>query len=112
MYLSGQMVPASRPRALKLEEIPRVIADYRQAAINAHDTGFDRIEIHAANGYLIDQFIRDASNQRTNGYDRPVENRLRFMTKVLQAILEVWPANRVGIRLNPFSSTNNTYDSE
>lgn len=112
IYLSGKMVSASPPRALKLEEIPRVIEDYRQAAINARDSGFDGIEIHAANGYLIDQFIRDGSNQRTDVYGGPVENRIRFMTEVLQAVLGVWPENRVGIRLSPLSSTNGMNDSD
>ncbi|NER27765.1 MAG: alkene reductase [Symploca sp. SIO1C4] len=89
------------PRALETEEIPLIVEDYRQAAIRAKAAGFDGVEIHAANGYLIDQFLQSKTNHRTDIYGGSIENRYRFLKEVVEGILTVWPANRVGIRLSP-----------
>jgi N-ethylmaleimide reductase len=89
------------PRALKTEEIPGVVEDYRRAAQRAKQAGFDGIEIHAANGYLINQFLESKTNQRTDRYGGSVENRFRFLREVVEACLKVWPANRVAVRLSP-----------
>jgi N-ethylmaleimide reductase len=99
------------PRALDIEEIPSIIADYVSAAECAQRAGFDGVEIHAANGYLIDQFLRDGSNQRTDAYGGSVENRARFLLEVVEAVSEVWGANRVGVRLSPLQPFNDMYDS-
>jgi N-ethylmaleimide reductase len=100
-------VETSVPRALDLAEIPRVIEDYRRAARNADAAGFDGVEIHAANGYLIDQFLRDTSNTRTDAYGGSVENRVRFLAEVVAAVTEILGPGRVGVRLSPFSNANN-----
>jgi N-ethylmaleimide reductase len=100
-------VETSVPRALALDEIPRVIEDYRRAARNAAAAGFDGVEIHAANGYLIDQFLRDTSNTRTDAYGGSVENRVRFLKEVVAAVTEILGPGRVGVRLSPFSNANN-----
>lgn len=97
----------SVPRALDLAEIPRVIEDFRRAARNAAAAGFDGVEIHAANGYLIDQFLRDTSNTRTDAYGGSVENRVRFLKEVVAAVTEILGPGRVGVRLSPFSNANN-----
>lgn len=90
-----------RPRALELDEIPAIVHTYAEAAKRAQDAGFDGVEIHAANGYLIDQFLRDGVNQRTDGYGGSIPNRLRFMMEVTEAVVNAWSADRVGIRLSP-----------
>ncbi|HET8727114.1 MAG TPA: alkene reductase [Alphaproteobacteria bacterium] len=105
-------VETSAPRALETAEIPRVVADFRRAAENAREAGFDGVELHGANGYLIDQFLRDGANNRTDAYGGPVENRARLMVEVLEALTSVWPAGRVGIRLSPFSNANGLTDSD
>lgn len=105
-------VPTSTPRALETSEMARIVDDYRKAAINAKAAGFDGIELHAANGYLLDQFLRDTSNKRTDAYGGTVENRARLLIEVLQALTDVWPAGRVGIRLSPFSHANGIEDSD
>lgn len=89
------------PRALRTDEIPGVVADYQRAAQRAKEAGFDGIEIHAANGYLIDQFLQSKTNQRTDQYGGSVENRFRFLREIVEAVLTVWPAGRVGVRLAP-----------
>lgn len=99
------------PRALTLEEIPSIINDFRVAAKNALDAGFDGVEIHAANGYLIDQFIRDGSNQRTDEYGGSLENRSRLLLEITAAVIGVWGADRVGVRLSPINPFNDMYDS-
>jgi N-ethylmaleimide reductase len=91
------------PRPLETEEVPRVVHDYRHAAANARKAGFDGVEIHAANNYLLDQFIRDSTNRRTDRYGGSVENRLRFPLEVAQAVLTVWEPRQVGIHLSPFA---------
>ncbi|MBC7800838.1 MAG: alkene reductase [Gemmatimonadaceae bacterium] len=89
------------PRALETDEIPAIVADYRHAAQCAKDAGFDGVEIHSANNYLLEQFIRDSTNKRTDEYGGSVENRLRFPLAVAQAVTEVWGGDRVGIRISP-----------
>ncbi|MEO1669980.1 MAG: alkene reductase [Cyanobacteria bacterium J06631_2] len=98
--------PYETPRALKIEEIPRVIAEYRQAAVNAKEAGFDGVEIHSANGYLIDEFLQSKTNQRTDKYGGSIENRYRFLQEVVEAVLTVWDADKVGVRLSPNGSFN------
>jgi N-ethylmaleimide reductase len=93
--------PYETPRALATEEIPGVVEDYRRAAQRAKEAGFDGIEIHAANGYLINQFLESKTNQRTDQYGGSVENRFRFLREVIEACLTVWPSNRVAVRLSP-----------
>jgi len=89
------------PRSLEPDEIPGIVEDFRKAAQNAKAAGFDGVEIHAANSYLIDQFLHASSNQRTDKYGGPVENRARFLFEVLEAIIPVWGSKNVGIRLAP-----------
>ena len=91
------------PRALETEEIPRIVADYAHAAECAGRAGFDGVEIHAANAYLLDQFIRDSTNQRTDRYGGPVANRIRLVLEVAEAVTGVLGADRVGIRLSPIT---------
>ena len=99
------------PRELDLAEIPSIIEDYRTGAENALSAGFDGVEIHGANGYLLDQFLRDGSNHRTDIYGGSVENRMRLMLEVTDAVCSVWGANRVGIRLSPLQPFNDMFDS-
>ncbi len=99
------------PRALELDEIPGIINDYRTAAENARAAGFDGVEIHSANGYLLDQFLRDGTNKRDDEYGGNLENRMRLLSEVLQAVLEIWPSNRVGVRLSPGGTFNDMHDS-
>lgn len=99
------------PRALETEEIPGIVEDYRNAAQCAKDAGFDGVEVHAANGYLLDQFLRDGSNQRSDEYGGSLENRTRFLLQVLHAVIDVWGSDRVGIRLSPLNSFNSMSDS-
>ena len=98
--------PYETPRALETNEIPLVVEDYRRAAVRAKDAGFDGVEIHAANGYLIDQFLQSKTNHRTDQYGGSLENRYRFLKEIVEAILTVLPANRVGIRLSPNGNYN------
>ncbi|MHC8334559.1 alkene reductase [Pseudomonas sp. LB3P25] len=100
------------PRALELDEIPGVIADFRQGAENAKRAGFDGVEIHGANGYLIDQFLRDGTNTRTDTYGGPVENRARFLKEVVESVIEVFGASRVGVRLSPIFNYFSMSDSD
>jgi N-ethylmaleimide reductase len=92
--------PYEVPRALETSEIPRVVEDYRQAAERAKKAGFDGVEIHAANGYLIDEFLQSKTNHRTDEYGGSVENRYRFLKEVVEAVTSVWQANRVGVHLS------------
>jgi len=102
----------SAPRALRLEEIPGVVQDFRQAARNAITAGFDGVEVHAANGYLIDQFLRDGSNQRTDEYGGSIENRTRLLDEVVRAIASEIGADRTGVRLSPVTPANDARDSD
>ncbi|GAB3256805.1 alkene reductase [Chitinimonas naiadis] len=94
----------SMPRALETEEIAGIIDDYRQAARRAKEAGFDGVEVHAANGYLLEQFLRDSTNQRQDRYGGSIENRARLTLEVTEAVAEVWGADRVGLRLSPLST--------
>ncbi|RYD35832.1 MAG: alkene reductase [Verrucomicrobiaceae bacterium] len=100
------------PRALDLSEIPGIIGDYRRAAENAKAAGFDGVEIHAANGYLIDQFLQNSSNKRTDEYGGSVENRARFLLEVTGAVVSVWGADRVGVHLAPRGDAHDVGDSD
>lgn len=98
--------PHEVPRPLDTSEISRVVDDYRRAAKRARAAGFDGVELHGANGYLIDQFLQSKSNQRTDRYGGSVENRFRFLKEVVEAVTTVWPASRVGIRISPNGNYN------
>jgi N-ethylmaleimide reductase len=111
-YLADGFAPVSAPRALELDEIPRVLREYEVAAANAKRAGFDGVEIHGANGYLIDQFLKDGTNKRTDEYGGSVENRMRFALQVVAAIAKVWDTSRIGIRLSPVSPANDAIDSD
>ncbi|HDL8241179.1 TPA: alkene reductase [Yersinia enterocolitica] len=108
-------VPCSTPRALETEEIPGIITDFRQATANAREAGFDYIELHAAHGYLLHQFMSPASNQRTDQYGGSIENRTRLTLEVVDATAAEWDAERIGIRispLGPFNGLDNGEDQE
>ncbi len=94
-------LPLSTPRELGIEEIPGVIAEYRRAAVLAMKAGFDLVEVHAGNGYLLDQFLRDSTNRRTDAYGGSPENRRRFLMEALEAVVGVWGRDRVGVRISP-----------
>jgi N-ethylmaleimide reductase len=110
-FIPSGFTDVSTPRALETSEIAGIVADYAHAASCARRAGFDGIEIHAANGYLIDQFLRDSTNRRTDQYGGSIENRIRFALEVVDAILNVWPATRLGIRIAPVSPANDISDS-
>jgi N-ethylmaleimide reductase len=93
--------PHEVPRALETAEVPRVVADYRRAALRAKQAGFDGVELHAANGYLIDAFLQSKTNHRTDEYGGSALNRYRFLKEVIEAVTSVWPAYRVGVHLSP-----------
>ncbi|BDI60308.1 alkene reductase [Qipengyuania nanhaisediminis] len=99
-------------RAMTKDDIARTIGDYRRAAENAKKAGFDAVQLHGANGYLIDQFLRDSTNLREDEYGGSVANRTRFMREVLEALVDVWGADRVGIRLSPNGETQGCDDSD
>ena len=99
-------------RALSVDEIARVVEDYRHAAANAKKAGFDGVQLHGANGYLVDQFLRDSTNLRTDDYGGPPENRVRFLREVLIALVDVWGADRVGVRLSPNGETQGCDDND
>lgn len=103
-------VETSAPRALELTELPGIINDYRRAARNAIAAGFDGVEVHGANGYLLDQFLRSGSNQRTDAYGGPIENRARLLLEVMQAVCEEIGAQRTGLRLSPVTPANDASD--
>jgi len=100
------------PRALDTDEIKLIVDQYRVAANNAKAAGFDGVEVHAANGYLIDQFLRDGSNKRTDNYGGSVENRSRFLMEVLDAVYEAWQPDHVGVRISPENGFNDISDSD
>jgi N-ethylmaleimide reductase len=106
------MKPHPTPRALAPEEIPGVVAQFRKGAELAKEAGFDGVEIHGANGYLIDQFLRDGTNRRTDYYGGSATNRARFLLEVTKAVVTVWGADRVGVRLSPLGSFNGMADSD
>lgn len=105
------ITPYVIPRAIALSEIPGIIEEYRQAAINAQQAGFDGVELHGANGYLLDQFLQDGSNQRTDEYGGAIENRARLMLEVTDAVISVWGSGRVGMHLAPRCDAHSMGDS-
>ncbi len=111
VHTANGWVPSSPARELTIEEIPGIIEDYRQAAVRAKQAGFDGVELHGANGYLPDQFLQDGSNQRTDAYGGPVENRARFLLEATAAIVSVWGGDRVGVRLAPSGQFGQMSDS-
>ena len=110
LLASGPAI-SSMPRAMELSEIPGLVEEYRKAAERAKDAGFDGVEIHAANGYLIDQFLQDNSNRRTDGYGGSVENRARLLLEVVEAVRSVWGFGRVGVRIVPSNKFGGMGDS-
>ncbi len=111
-FIEGGFVDVSEPHALTIDEIKSVVRDYVAAAENAKKAGFDGVEIHGANGYLIEQFLKDKTNHRTDEYGGSIENRLRFALEVVDAVLGVLPRERVGIRLSPVTPANDISDSD
>ena len=103
--------PFVTPRALDLAEIPAIVEAYRKGAENAKAAGFDGVQVHGANGYLLDQFLQESTNQRTDEYGGPIENRARLMLEVVDACIEVWGANRVGMHLAPRGDAHTMGDS-
>lgn len=99
------------PRALETDEIPGIVESYRKGAENAKRAGFDGVEIHGANGYLLDQFLQDSTNHRTDAYGGPIENRARLLLEVTDAILTVWDKNRVGLHIAPRMDSHDMGDS-
>ena len=106
------MQPHATPRALETDEIPGIVEQYRVGAAHAKDAGFDGVEIHAANGYLIDQFLRDRTNRRGDHYGGSIEKRARFLLEVTEAVVGEWGARQVGLRLSPSGTFNDMGDSD
>ncbi|MDD5212543.1 MAG: alkene reductase [Sulfuricurvum sp.] len=106
------MQPYTLPRELTIKEIQEIVLGFKQAAINAKEAGFDGVEVHGANGYLIDQFLRDGTNKRTDQYGGSFENRGRFLFEILEAVCSVWGSENVGLRISPLNSYNDIIDSE
>jgi hypothetical protein len=104
--------PYPLPRALETEEIPGIINAFRKGAANAKAAGFDGVEIHGANGYLLDQFLQDSTNKRTDAYGGSLENRARLMLEITDAVIEVWGADRVGMHLAPRCDNQDMGDSD
>ncbi len=104
--------PYAEARALRLDEIPRLIADYANAAKNAMKAGFDGVQLHSANGYLLDQFLRDNANFRDDAYGGPIENRIRLTTEVTQALADTVGAGRTSVRLSPNGNSQGADDSD
>lgn len=100
------------PRALEASEIPRIVSQFQRAAEMAKRAGFDGVEVHGANGYIVDQFLRDGTNHRTDAYGGSVQNRMRLLNEILDAVCAVWPAQCVGVRLTPENSFNSMSDSD
>lgn len=112
MAADYSMQPYEEPRALKTEEIPGIVAQFKNGAVNAKKAGFDGIEIHGANSYLIDEFLRDATNERTDEYGGSPENRARLLKEIVEAAIEVWGPGKVGVRLSPLNPFNGMSDSD
>jgi N-ethylmaleimide reductase len=112
VYDGEGFVPTSAPRALETAELPRIVRDYVQAARNAKEAGFDAVEIHGANGYLLHQFLADGTNKRTDAYGGSADNRARLLLEVAEAVAGVWTPGRVGVRLSPFSNFGDIADSD
>jgi N-ethylmaleimide reductase len=112
VYTPEGKVPYTVPRELADAEIPAIIAGFKAAAVNAKAAGFDGVEIHGANGYLLDAFLRDGSNKRGGAYGRSIEHRARLLLEVLDATISVWGSERVGLRISPLNSFNSMIDSD
>src|SRR5262249_46319232 len=110
-FVNNQFADISEPRALELSEIPGIIDDFRRGAANALAAGFDGVEIHGANGYLLEQFAKDGSNKRTDAYGGSIENRARLMLEVSKAVVAEVGAERTGIRISPVTPANDISDS-
>lgn len=110
-FVGGTFVDVSEPRALDLNEIPGIIESFKRASANALEAGFDGVEIHGANGYLLDQFAKDGANKRTDAYGGSIENRARLMLEVSQAVASEAGADRTGIRISPVTPANDISDS-
>ena len=106
------MKPFVEPRALETDELPGIVDQYRKAAINAKEAGFDGVEVHAANGYLLDQFLRDGTNQRQDNYGGSLENRTRLLLEVIDAVTGIWEPSQLGVRISPDNSFNDIHDSD
>lgn len=104
--------PYETPRALRDDELPAIVAGFARAAENARAAGFDGVEVHGANGYLLDQFLRSGSNRRSGPYGGPLENRARLLLEVVDAVVGVWGPERVGVRLSPLNSYNSMQDDD
>lgn len=100
------------PHALEISEIKLILEDYKQANQNAKLAGFDGVEVHGANGYLLDQFLQDGSNKRTDEYGGSIENRAKLLLEVVDIAIEVWGSGRVGVRLSPYGTFNDMHDSD
>jgi N-ethylmaleimide reductase len=112
MTADGKMVPYETPRALEIAEVTAVVDAFRQAAGNALKAGFDGVEIHGANGYLIEQFLQSHTNLRTDRYGGSIANRARLLIELTQAAIDVWGANRVGVRLSPYGVANGSGEAD
>jgi N-ethylmaleimide reductase len=110
--IQGGWVQPSPHRALSIPEIGDVVQDYRRAAERAMDAGFEGVELHAANGYLVDQFLQDGSNRRTDEYGGSIANRTRFLSEIVSALVSVWGADHVAVRIGPLGTWNGVYDSD
>lgn len=106
----GELVPFVTPRSLQIEEMPYIVRQYARGSENALAAGFDGVEIHAANGYLLDQFINSSTNRRADSYGGPIQNRARLLMEVVDSVSKVWGSNRVGVRLSPLGTFNDMGD--
>jgi N-ethylmaleimide reductase len=112
VYTPTGLKPVPVPRAMDVEEIANIVYQFKSAAYNARAAGFDGVEVHGANGYLLDQFLEDGTNQRTDDYGGSVENRARLLLEVVDAVCDVWQRDRVGVRLSPGGTFNDMFDSD
>ncbi|WP_291687238.1 alkene reductase [Bradyrhizobium sp.] len=112
MTADGKPASYETPRALEIAEVAGIVEAFRRAASNAMKAGFDGVEIHGANGYLIEQFLQSRSNLRTDQYGGSIENRARFLMEITQAVIGVWGANRVGVRLSPYGIANDSGEAD
>jgi N-ethylmaleimide reductase len=112
VLIGGKFDVASTPRALEIPEIQQIVRDFAHGAQCAKDAGFDGVEVHSANGYLIEQFLKDGCNDRTDAYGGSIQNRCRFGLEVLEAVIKVWGKDRVGVRLSPVTPANGISNSD
>src|SRR5579859_1704108 len=112
MTADGKVVPYETPRALETDEVQGIVEAFRQAAANALTAGFDGVEIHGANGYLLEQFLQSRSNLRTDRYGGGIENRARLLMEITLAAIDVWGADRVGVRLSPYGVANGSGEAD